>query len=194
MAQPGHELVQVADTSRFTALATQLLLVADAITVNGVSEVRWPAVAELALKSIPQACHLDISEAQPGRRFHVVAADPGYPSALDSIRATAGQGPCFDALDHDVPAIGDDLATDARWPAYGPRIVDDTGMRSAMSYRIRLPDTRPGVLTFYSDWPYGFDDLAVTAAGLFAAFCTLAGAAGTVGGNTGAGEADSRTA
>ena len=47
------------------------------------------------------------------------------------------------------------------------------GVRSLASYRLYFGRQHRGALTFCSDWPNAFDDLAVAVGAIFAAYCSL---------------------
>ncbi len=53
-------------------------------------------------------------------------------------------------------------------------MVEDTGIRSIASYRLYFGPHRRAALTFYSDWPYAFDESAVATGAIFAAYASLA--------------------
>jgi len=105
---------------------------------------------------------------------HNVAATSDVPSQVDRIRDATGQGPALDVLDtNDLVASGD-LATDPRWPVFAARVSQDTSIRSIVSYRLYLSPRHRAALSFYSNWPYAFDDLAIATGAIFAAYASLA--------------------
>lgn len=83
------------------------------------------------------------------------------------------QGPALDVLDADDLVVSGDLGDDPRWPAFGARVIDRTGIRSIVSYRLYLSSNHRAALTFYSDWPYAFDDVAIATGAIFAAYGSL---------------------
>lgn len=65
------------------------------------------------------------------------------------------------------------IAADLRWPVFGARVVEQVGIRSVVGYRLHLGSEVRAALTFYSDWPQAFDDLAIATGSIFAAYCSL---------------------
>lgn len=54
---------------------------------------------------------------------------------------------------------------------FGARVTTATSIRSIVSYRLYLSSEQRAALTFHSDWPYAFDDVATGA--IFAAYGSL---------------------
>ena len=49
-----------------------------------------------------------------------LAASDRRAALLEELQATHGEGPCVDAFDDKQPVSADDLAREARWPAFAP--------------------------------------------------------------------------
>lgn len=70
-----------------------------------------------------------------------VATDP-LAVLVDRAQVESGEGPCLHvARDGDRGVRVGDLASDLRWPAFGPRATA-LGVRSALSFELRLGDGR----------------------------------------------------
>jgi GAF domain-containing protein len=76
---------------------------------------------------------------------------------VDEIQYRLREGPCFDALRHDETVTANDLSSDPRWPRWGARLAERTGLHSSMSFRLFTASGAFGVLNMYSKRPYGFD-------------------------------------
>jgi GAF domain-containing protein len=76
---------------------------------------------------------------------------------LDSLQFELKEGPCFDALRHQEVVIARDLATDARWPRWGPRVAQEIGVRSIVSYRLFTTVDTLGAMNLYSLRTDAFD-------------------------------------
>ena len=63
--------------------------------------------------------------------------------------ARLDEGPCLDALRQDHTVISNDLATDDRWPSWGPQVVERVGLHSSVSYRLYSTDKDLGALNLY---------------------------------------------
>lgn len=128
---------------------------------------------QVAVDCMPRVQHAAVIAVQDGEA-RSIAATSGLPGRVDRIRATTGQGPGLDVLETNELVVSNDLAEDPRWPAFADRTVDELGVRSIVSYRLYLGPHERAALSFYSDWPNAFDNLAITTGAIFAAYCSLA--------------------
>ena len=69
---------------------------------------------------------------------------------LDELQFELHEGPCFDALRKHEVVIARDLSTDGRWPTWGPRVTDEIGVRSIVSYRLFTAEDTLGAMNLYS--------------------------------------------
>jgi hypothetical protein len=69
--------------------------------------------------------------------------------------------------------VSGDLGSDPRWPVFGPRALAELDVRSIACYRLHLGPNHRAALSFLSDWPYGFDEIAVGIGAIVAAYCSL---------------------
>jgi len=76
---------------------------------------------------------------------------------LDSLQFELREGPCFDALHVQEVVVCRDLATDARWPTWGPRVAKEIGVRSIVSYRLFTAADTLGAMNLYSLRTDAFD-------------------------------------
>jgi transcriptional regulator with GAF, ATPase, and Fis domain len=76
---------------------------------------------------------------------------------VDGLQFQLKEGPCYDALRTHVTVSSPDLATDTRWPRWGPLVVAETGVRSIVSYRLFTTGDTLGALNLYSRSFDGFD-------------------------------------
>lgn len=130
-------------------------------------------VVELALRCMPRAQHAAITGLVDGRLCDL-ATSSGVPTALDRIRAETGEGPAFDLIEANDLVVADDLDDDPRWPRFSRRAVDETGVRSIVAYRLYFSSRHRAALSFSSDWPYAFDEIAISTGAIFAAYASLA--------------------
>jgi GAF domain-containing protein len=93
---------------------------------------------------------------------------------LDELQFELKEGPCFDALHNHEVVIGHDLATDERWPNWGPRVVRDIGVRSIVSYRLFTAEDTLGAMNLYSRTLNGFDSDDIANGGALAAHVAVA--------------------
>ncbi len=130
-------------------------------------------IVEVALRCVPRSRSTGLVMVDDRGPITVAATDD-VGERIDRIRRETGQGPALDILDSNDLVVCDDLPDDERWPDYGTRVTEETGIRSLLSYRLYLGRGRRAALSFYTDWPYAFDELAITTGAIFAAYCSLA--------------------
>jgi GAF domain-containing protein len=131
-------------------------------------EVRSAASSAEALAAVTAACTRLVPGAAAAG-VTVVAAD-GYETRaatdelaerVDSIQFDVQDGPCIDAAVEETAFRVDDLRSDPRWPTFGPRAVEETGVLSMLSYRLFFEDDDlTAALNLYSTKPEAFDDAA----------------------------------
>jgi hypothetical protein len=136
------------------------------------AELTAQRIVDIALRCVPRSrsCALVIVDDD----LATVAATDGVGDEFARIRESTGEGPTLDILETNDLIACDDLPDDQRWPEFGRQATDRTGVRSILSYRLYLGRNRRGALSFYSDWPYAFDEIAIATGAIFAAYCSLA--------------------
>ena len=76
---------------------------------------------------------------------------------LDSLQFELKEGPCFEALQNQEIVFSRDLANDARWPKWGPRVAKEIGVGSIVSYRLFTTADTLGAMNLYSLHTDAFD-------------------------------------
>ena len=76
---------------------------------------------------------------------------------LDELQFELKEGPCFDALRKHEVVLSRDLATDQRWPTWGPRVAQEIGVGSIVSYRLFTTEDTLGAMNLYSLTHDAFD-------------------------------------
>jgi GAF domain-containing protein len=113
---------------------------------------------KIATQIIP-GCHAaGICVVHRGERIDTHAASDDLVRQIDALQHELSEGPCLDALRKDHTVASDDLATDARWPRWGPQVAEQLGLLSSVSYRLYSTDKDLGALNLY-----GVDVSAFTA-------------------------------
>lgn len=130
-------------------------------------------IVEVAARCMPRSKHAALTVVDHGS-VRTIAATSDVPTQVDRIREDTGQGPTLDVLDINDLVVSDNLIEDPRWPLFGARVTDATSIRSIVSYRLYLSQQHRAALTFYSNWPYAFDDVAIATGAIFAAYGSLA--------------------
>lgn len=131
------------------------------------------AVVETARLAVPHAEHVGITLLRAKRRPRSAAATDDVPVQLDDLQFDLNDGPCLDAAVGPPVIVTGDLGTDARWPLYGPRCVETTGIRSMLCLRLPLGGEDHAGMNFYSSQVDAFGEEDVTAGSLLIPFAAL---------------------
>ncbi len=104
---------------------------------------------QIATKIIP-GCHAaGICVVHRGERIDTHAASDDLVRRIDALQHELSEGPCLDALREDHTVASHDLATDVRWPNWGPQVVEQLGLSSSVSYRLYSTEKDLGALNLY---------------------------------------------
>lgn len=130
-------------------------------------------IAKLAVETI-DGCDYAGMTLVKGGRMTTPASTADVPTTVDAIEIESGEGPCLDAIrEHDVFHT-DDLAQEKRWPSFARRAVEETQVRSMLSFRLFIAEDTMGALNLYSKRPGAFDDDDRTVGSVFAAHAAVA--------------------
>jgi hypothetical protein len=127
---------------------------------------------DLATELIPGCSYADVMFVRAGGTTTPVSSDP-IAVALDQLQDESNEGPCRSTMTTRQPVVVSDLATDERWPTFGPRAVE-MGVHSTASYQLflhRNQDDRLGALNLYGIRTAAFDAGAVEIGEVFAVHC-----------------------
>jgi hypothetical protein len=106
-----------------------------------------------AVESVPGIEHASISLTGKDGRIKTLAPTDRLAVRADELQYELGEGPCLDAvLDEPVVQV-DDIGTDLRWPAYGPRAAKELGVGSQLAFQFRAEPHARGGLNLYSNQP-----------------------------------------
>jgi hypothetical protein len=134
-------------------------------------------LVSLAVDQVPAAEYAGITlGGGDAARFRTVAASDELVRRVDAIQYEVGHGPCVDALIQGTAFQARNLRTDTRWPEFGPRAVEQTGIVSMFSLRLYLEyDVRTiAGLNLYNRHADAFQDVDRTIALLLATHGALA--------------------
>lgn len=115
-----------------------------------------------AARSLFAATGAGVMFVDEGSMLRAVAATdaPGY--LLESRQEETGEGPCVDALVMDRIVLGEDLATDQRWPKLHPEIPA-SGVRAILGVPIHAANVTVGSLNVYRDVPHDWGQTEIEA-------------------------------
>jgi ANTAR domain/GAF domain len=128
------------------------------------------ALVVVAARRVDGAEYAGITVGRDGERFQTVAATDDVVRRVDQIQYELGSGPCVDAVVDDTTCKAPDLRDDPRWPEFGPRCVEETGIVSMLSTRFCVESVAGLIagLNMYSHRPAAFDEESEAVAHLLA--------------------------
>jgi GAF domain-containing protein len=131
-------------------------------------------LTESAARSVPGARYAGITVADRDGTVHSATSTGRYPALLDTIQQVHREGPCLSAAWEQHVIRIDDLTRDERWPAYSREAVEQTPIRSIVSYQLFKEHQMMGALNLCAEQPDVFDDDAVELGLIFATHTALA--------------------
>lgn len=112
-----------------------------------------------ALKVLPAADSASLTLRGRHRHFHSRGATHEMASRADELQYELDEGPCVEAADEAEWYRSGDVATDERWPAWGPAAAA-VGVGSMLSVRLLVDGRSFGALNFYAATAGEFSDRA----------------------------------
>jgi len=144
------------------------------LQTSGAAEDVLTSITDYGVRVLKGAEHSAITRGRTGK-FKTVAATSELPLQVDAIQYELGYGPCVDAILDNTTYRTGDLPNEPRWPGFGPRANEETGVLSMLSFRMFLEgDDLIAGLNFYSGKPDAFDDSDQTLGLLLATHGALA--------------------
>lgn len=92
-----------------------------------------------------------------------VAASSEKARLCDQLQYDLDEGPCLDTVRSHQTVISNDIASDPRWPRWGPAVAEQYGVGSLLSLLLYTHGDAFGALNLYADRPQAFrsEDLIV---------------------------------
>jgi GAF domain-containing protein len=125
------------------------------------------ALTACAADSIKGADCASVTVRHHDGRLETLAPTDSVARRVDLLQIELSEGPCYDAVQAASVALSQDVAGDARWPAYGPRVAA-LGLRSQMGIRLASDDGWRVALNLYARRPDAFDSESISLAEMFA--------------------------
>lgn len=150
--------------------------VAREMSAAGDDKTALGTLVDLAVRRVDGAEYAGVTIGRDGAPFSTVAASADLVHRCDAIQYELGSGPCVDAVIAQTVYKAADLRTDPRWPEFGRRCVQETGIRSMLSLRLFVESDREIIagLNMYSRQPAAFDENSEAFAHLLATHGALA--------------------
>jgi GAF domain-containing protein len=122
-------------------------------------------VAQYASRAIPGASGVGLTLIENGRTDTIVATE-SFVTEMDAVQYSLNQGPCISAVATEQPIISGSIASDPRWPEFGPQSAE-FGVQSSLSIPLITSDGVVGSLNVYAHEKNVFDDRAAVLGGYF---------------------------
>jgi GAF domain-containing protein len=126
-------------------------------------------IATRVLSACDGASLMSFSESGPA----VSGSSDDWTVSLDEMQFEEHEGPCYDASRSGLVFRIRDTASEARWPNYMPRAVEQ-GVRSMVSLPMNVENKVIGALNLYSREPDGFGPEELAVAEITAGHASLA--------------------
>lgn len=134
-------------------------------------------IAQAASDMHGNALGAGVTLAHGRRHMETAAATSDIVREGDRLQYELGEGPCLDAAWEHRQVYAGAVASDDRWPVWGPRVARELGVRSMLSTRLFTHADRLGALSVYAAEQYAFDQGDREVALLLAAHAAVAVAA-----------------
>lgn len=124
------------------------------------------SITSAAVEVLPDVDYASITVKHADDSIDTVAPTDELVLDLDAKQYELREGPCYDAAVTTAHVIAPDIASDDRFPAYGPYVVSK-GIRAQAGLRLFDAPASQGALNLYSHRTGAFEDFS-TLANLFA--------------------------
>lgn len=133
-------------------------------------------LVRIAVERVDGADYAGITVGRDQECFQTPAATSELVMKCDQIQYELASGPCVDAALEQSVFNAADLRTDPRWPEFGHRCVEHTGIVSMLSIRLFVESDAGMIagLNMYSHQPDAFDDNSEAVGQLLATHGALA--------------------
>lgn len=157
------------------AIDTQLVeLVADLQREQGDTASGLQELIHTGVDHVTGSQYAGITLVERNKSVSNVVATHRHPMVLDAIQNALGEGPCLTAAwEHHIMHVAD-LNAEQRWLRYRRFALDQTPIRSILSYELFVDGSSMAALNFYADRPRAFNQESVEAGAVFAAHIDLA--------------------
>ena len=138
------------------------------------SETVIAELAEHAAVEIPGAQYAGITVTRNAKHIDTPAATHKWPILLDEIQQRHREGPCLTSAWEEKTIHVADLETDQRFPLYRRDALEQTPIRSIMSFQLFIAGQTMGALNVYAEQPHAFGPQTKVIGLIFAAHSSVA--------------------
>lgn len=130
-------------------------------------------ITHSVVDAVPAIDHASISVTTRRGEITTLAPTGALPLKADELQYELGEGPCLEAALSEPVVQVDDLATDQRWPAYGPKAAA-LGLGSQLAFQFDAKPHARGALNLYADRPHVLDVESRQLSAMFATMVAVA--------------------
>jgi len=130
-------------------------------------------VAERAVAVVGACEFASVSLRRRRGRIETTASTSELASACDALQYELEEGPCLEAVWDGDSYLAEDIAHDARWPRWGPRVAK-LGVGSVLSVQLSTETETIGALNLYAEKARAFTSDDVDLALIFTVHATNA--------------------
>lgn len=112
-------------------------------------------VAERAVAVVPACDFSSVSLRRRRGRVETTGSTSELASRCDVLQYELEEGPCFDAVWDGSSYLAADVASDTRWPRWGPQVAE-LGIGSILAMRLTSGQENIGALNLYATSPLAF--------------------------------------
>lgn len=121
-----------------------------------------------AVEYVPGAMAAGMTVVERGRSVRTIGATSRDAEAADAIQERHNHGPCLSAAwEHHTVRV-DDYGSDERWPQFFHDAINETAVRSSLSFMMFTDHGTMGALNLYGSEPNSFTDESVEMGLIFA--------------------------
>jgi hypothetical protein len=125
-------------------------------------------ITRSAADTIPGIVEASISITTKNGEIQTLAPTGPLVMRADSLQYELGEGPCLHAALEEAVVVVEDLATDSRWPDFGPKAAAlGFGSQVAFQFQAGEPNTR-GALNLYAREPRAIDQDSIQLGSMYA--------------------------
>jgi len=147
--------------------------VAEALRVPGELDETLEQITGGAVETIPGVDHASISVTSKDGRIQTLAPTDLVVSEAEELQFVLREGPCLRASMTTPFVQVDDLASDPRWPLYGPNVASYFGIRSLLTFQFEAEPHARGALNLYAEQPHRFDGESRQLGAMFARWAAV---------------------
>jgi hypothetical protein len=131
-------------------------------------------ITRSAADTIPGIVEASISITTKDGEIQTLAPTGPLVMRADSLQYELGEGPCLHAALEEPVVVVEDLATDSRWPDFGPKAAAlGFGSQVAFQFKATAPNVR-GALNLYAGKPRAIDQDSIQLGSMFASQIAVA--------------------